>query len=116
MKKSTIQIKKVLEFISQNGGSTKEQIMEAVGLTRGQVTHHLMFLKEKVKTVHIAGQRRGRKGSYYLTDEEVPLTTPESMPAGARLVCPGELARKNGYTSPELRRAEHSGIRSCMDF
>lgn len=96
----------IVDYVAAHPGCSKEMIVTGTGLTVHQVNNRLVKLREEVQTV-ITGKGCGRTGTYYVGSESH---------TGGRIVHAGDLLRKKyGVASPELRKMEHSGVRSYME-
>jgi hypothetical protein len=107
---------KLISLVTEKPGITKAELMEIIGLTLVQLNCCLSRTREEVMIVLI-GSGKKRMGTYYLRDEDHMYDYKTLVPTipGARIVHAGELLRsKYGQISPELKKAEFSGISSCM--
>ena len=100
---------RIVDYISDHPGCSKGMIVAGTNLTIHQVNNRLVKLKGVIQSVMI-GKGGGRTGTYYVGEPKI------KTPTGGRIVHAGDLLRKKyGVASPELRKMEHSGVRSYME-
>jgi len=105
----------VLDYISNNEGCTKQQMMEKFSLSINQMNNILHRLKPSIALV-LTGSQISRIGTYRVrTDEDIERVVVKPTIAGARVIHAGDLlAKKYGYKSPELRKPAKVTIQSGM--
>ena len=105
----------ILDYVRNNEGCTKQQMMERFCLTINQMNNILHRSKPSIALV-LTGSQISRIGTYRVrTDEDIERFVVKPTIEGARIVHAGDLlAKKYGYKSPELRKPAKVTIQSGM--